>query len=77
MSAEAIQHDSPDPDSLTFGDMLLRAREIDPAADVGALRRYGQEIAEADAVLQSLDLDPSSVPLDVSFSPDWNHGRTT
>jgi hypothetical protein len=56
--------------------MLLQVRALDPAADAEAVRRYAREIAEADAVLQQLDLDPSTVPLEASFSPDWNDGRT-
>jgi hypothetical protein len=56
--------------------MLLRVRALDPAADAEAVRRYAREIAEADTVLQTLDLDPSTVPLEASFSPDWNDGRT-
>jgi hypothetical protein len=58
------------------GDMLLQVRALDPAADAEAVRRYAREIAEADTVLQTLDLDPSTVPLEASFSPDWNDGRT-
>ncbi len=77
MSAGANSHTKSDRDDLHFRDMLLRVRAVDPAADADAVRRYAREIAEADAMLQALDLDPSSAPLDVSFSPDWNHGRTT
>jgi hypothetical protein len=58
------------------GDMLLQVRALDPAADAEAVRCYAREIAEADTVLQTLDLDPSTVPLEASFSPDWNDGRT-
>jgi hypothetical protein len=57
--------------------MLLQVREVDPAAGSDAVRRYAREIADADAMLQALDLDPSSAPLDMSFSPDWNNGRTS
>jgi hypothetical protein len=76
MNDGASSHTMPERDDFSR-DMLLRVREVDPVADADAVRRYAREIAEADAMLQALDLDPSSVPLDVSFSPDWNHGRTT
>jgi hypothetical protein len=76
MSHRASSHTTPEREDFS-GDMLLRVREVDPAADADAVRRYAREIAEADSMLQALDLDPSSAPLDVSFSPDWNHGRTS
>lgn len=60
---------------MHFRDMLLRVREVDPAADAEAVRRFAHEIAAAGDVLQTLDLDPSTAPLDVAFSPDWNDGR--
>ena len=60
-----------------LGDMLRRVRVVDPSADADAVRRYGHEIDEADAVLQTLTLDPSHDPLDVSFSPDWPVERTS
>lgn len=77
MSVDSSAAAKPDQDDVGFREMLHRVRAVDPIAEPGAVRRYAQEIAEADAVLHSLNLDPSSVPLDVSFSPDWNHGRTT
>ena len=75
MTAEADPHDTPEHADQLSRDMLSRVRQLDPAADAEAVRRYAREIAEADAVLQSLDLDPSTAPLDVAFSPDWNDGR--
>lgn len=53
-------------------DMLHRIREVDPDADVEAVRRYAREIAEAEAVMQTLNVDPTSAPFDAPFSPDWN-----
>lgn len=61
-----------DREDAGLGDMLLRAREVDPNADADAVRRYAREIADAEAVMQTLDVDPTSAPFDAPFSPDWN-----
>lgn len=76
MSAGDSQPTTPDADDRFSAAMVLRVREVDPAADAEAVRRYAHEIAEAESVLQTLDLDSSSIPLDVAFSPDWTKGRT-
>jgi hypothetical protein len=76
MTSEFEPHDTPDLADLLSGDMLSRVRKLDPMADAKAVRRYACEIAEADTVLQALDLDLSTAPLDVAFSPDWNDGLT-
>jgi hypothetical protein len=55
--------------------MLRRVLAVDPGADAEAVRRYAREIAEADAVMQSLDVDSASDPFDAPFSPAWNGGR--
>ena len=75
MTSEANAQAEPDPAAMHFRDMLLRVREVDPAADAEAVRRFAHEIAAAGDVLQSLNLDPSLAPLDVAFSPDWKEGR--
>lgn len=53
-------------------DMLRRVREVDPGADAEAVHRYAREIAEADTVVQSLDVAPMIAPFDAPFSPDWD-----
>lgn len=45
-----------------------RARLIDPAADEASVLRFWQEIAEAEAALESVD---SAAPLPVAFSAAW------
>lgn len=60
----------------TFTDMLRRVREVDPGADAEAVRRYAREIAEADAVVQTLDVEPMSAPFDTPFSPGWKSEQT-
>ena len=55
--------------------MLCRVREADPNADVDAVRRYAREIAEADALVQTLEMDPTNSPFDAPFVPDWNGGQ--
>ena len=76
MSDRNRPHGSLEQDDHQLDAMLARVRDVDPAADDEAVRRYAREIAEADAVLQQLALDPSSIPLDVAFSPYWNDGCT-
>jgi len=50
-------------------DLLWRTRQIDPAGDEGAIRRYAEEIAEAQTVLSELRRDDvTEIPL---FSASW------
>ena len=51
------------------GDILSRVRQLDPTSEEAAVRRYVREIAEADALLNSVDL--SDAPLLVPFSASW------
>ena len=55
-----------------MGDVLNRVRELDPTSEEAAVRRYVREIAEADALLDTVDLD--GVPLLVAFSVSWPEG---
>jgi hypothetical protein len=55
-----------------MGDMLSRVRELDPTIDEAAVRGYVREMADAEAVLDTVDL--SDAPLWVSFSPSWPEG---
>ena len=55
-----------------MGDILTRVRQLDPTSDEAAVRRYVGEIAEADALLESVDL--SDAPLLVPFSASWPKG---
>jgi len=55
-----------------MGDVLSRVRELDPTSEEAAVRRYVREIAEADALLDSVDLDDA--PLLVPFSASWTEG---
>jgi hypothetical protein len=66
---------SPDVDAPTsqMGDVLSQVRQIDPKSDQAAVRGYVREMAEAEAVLNSVDL--SDAPLLVSFSASWLDGR--
>jgi hypothetical protein len=59
------------PDEM--GDVLSRVRQLDPMTGEAAVRGYVREMAEADAVLDTVDLDDA--PLLVSFSPSWPEGR--
>ena len=61
-----------DEGDASFRDMLHRVRLVDPNADAEAARRYAREIAEADALVQTLRIDPTSAPFDTPFSPDWH-----
>jgi hypothetical protein len=49
--------------------LLIRARQVDPWCDEGAVRGYLSEIVEAEVILESVDLH--SVPLSVSFCASW------
>jgi hypothetical protein len=55
-----------------MGDVLGRVRELDPTIEEAAVRGYVREMAEAEAVLDTVDL--SDVPLSVAFSPSWPEG---
>lgn len=55
-----------------MGDVLSRVRELDPMSEEVAVRRYVREIAEADALLETIDLDDA--PLLVPFSAWWPEG---
>ena len=55
-----------------LGDVLSRVRQVDPTIDEAAVRGYVREMAEAEAVLDTVDL--SYAPLSVSFSPSWPEG---
>jgi hypothetical protein len=52
-----------------MGDILTRVRQLDPTSEEAAVRRYVREIAEADALLDTIDL--SDAPLLVPFSASW------
>jgi hypothetical protein len=55
-----------------MADVLSRVRQLDPRSEEAAVRRYVREIAEADALLESVDL--SDAPLLVPFSASWSEG---
>lgn len=55
-----------------MADVLSRVRQVDPIAEEAAVRGYVREIAEASALLDSLDL--SDAPVFVSFSAAWPEG---
>jgi len=55
-----------------MGDVLTRVRQLDPTSEEAAVRRYVREIAEADALLDTVDLDDA--PLLVPFSASWPEG---
>ena len=57
------------PPSDEMGGVLGRVRQLDPTCEEAAVRGYVREMAEADAVLNTVDL--SDAPLLVSFSPSW------
>jgi len=52
-----------------MGDVLSRVRQLDATSDEAPVRRYVQEMAEAEALLDSVDLDDA--PLLVPFSASW------
>jgi hypothetical protein len=55
-----------------MGDVLNRVRQVDPIAEEAAVRGYVREIAEASALLDTLDLNDA--PLEVAFSAAWPQG---
>ena len=55
-----------------MSDVMARVRQLDPTSDVAAVRGYVREMAEADALIETLDL--AEGPLPVAFSPFWTHG---
>ncbi len=54
------------------GDVLSRVWQLDATSDEAAVRRYVREMAEAEALLDSVDLD--NVPLLVPYSASWPEG---
>ncbi len=58
--------------SNEMSDLLSRVRQLDPTSDEAAVRGYLREMAEAEAVLDSVELE--SAPLEVSFSGQWAQG---
>jgi hypothetical protein len=52
-----------------MGDVLSRVQQLDPTSEDAAIRRYMGEMAEADALLDSVEL--SNAPLLVPFSAAW------
>ena len=55
-----------------MGDVLSRVRQLDPTSEDASIRRYMHEIADADALLDNVDLDDA--PLLVPFSAAWPEG---
>jgi hypothetical protein len=55
-----------------MADVLSRVRQVDPSAEEAAVRGYVREIAEASALLDTVDLNDA--PLFVSFSASWPEG---
>ena len=55
-----------------MGDVLSRVRQLDQTIEEAAVRGYVREMAEAEAVLDTVDL--SEAPFSVSFSPSWPVG---
>ena len=55
-----------------MADVLNRVRQVDPIAEEAAVRGYVREIAEASALLDTIDL--SDAPLEVAFSAAWPQG---
>jgi hypothetical protein len=55
-----------------MADVLGRVRQVDPTAEDAAVRGYVREIAEASALLDTIDL--ADAPLIVAFSPSWPEG---
>ena len=52
-----------------MGDVLSRVRQLDPTSEDAAIRRYMRDMAEADALLDSVEL--SNAPLLGPFSAAW------
>jgi hypothetical protein len=65
-------HSDAIPPGDRMGDVLSRVRQVDPISDEAAVRGYVREMAEAEAVLDMVDLHDA--PLSVSFSPAWPEG---
>ena len=55
-----------------MGDVLSRVRQLDPTIEEAAVRGYVREMAEADAMLDTVDL--GDAPLLVAFSASWPEG---
>jgi hypothetical protein len=55
--------------SAEMGDVLSRVRQLDPTSEEAAVLGYVREMAEADAVLDTVEL--GDAPLLVSFSASW------
>ena len=55
--------------SPKMGDVLSRVRQLDPTSEEAAVRSYVREMAEAEAVLDTVEL--GDTPLLVSFFPSW------
>jgi len=55
-----------------MGDILSRVRQLDPTSEEAAVRRYTREMVDADAVLNTVDLE--DVPLVIAFSASWPEG---
>jgi hypothetical protein len=53
-------------------DPLTRVRRLDPTSEEAAVRGYVREMAEAEALLDTVDL--GDTPLGVSFSASWPEG---
>ena len=53
-------------------DPLTRVRRLDPTCEEAAVRGYVREMAEAEALLDTVDL--GDTPLGVSFSASWPEG---
>ena len=51
---------------------LTRVRQLDPTSEEAAVRGYLREMAEAEALLETVDVVDS--PLGVSFSASWPEG---
>jgi hypothetical protein len=63
-SAHSLRHE--------MGDVLSRVRQIDPTSDEAAVRGYVREMAEADAVLDTVDIEDA--PLRPCFTASWPEG---
>ena len=70
MTSNAGSDTNPPHDEM--GDVLSRVRQLDPTSEEPAVRRYVREIAEADALLDTVELDDA--PLLIPFSPRWPEG---
>ena len=55
-----------------MGDVLSRVRQLDAMSDEAEVQGYVREMAEAEAVLDTVDL--ADAPLPVSYSPTWPEG---